>query len=105
MMAPSLAMAQPTRAISSTVAWGPAGLGWFWGFTGSPAADQASSHFVISSGSAMSEVAVFSVKSILRLKPNLSAPSTSFSAPISTPSWPNTVLLDSSVARASVMSP
>ena len=53
----------------------------------------------------MSEVAVFSVKSILRLKPNLSAPSTSFSAPISTPSWPNTVLLDSSVARASVMSP
>ena len=48
MMAPSLAMAQPTRAISNTVAWGPAGLGWFWGFTGSPAADQASSHFVIS---------------------------------------------------------
>ena len=105
MMAPSLAMAEPTRAISNTVACGPGWLSWFMGFTGSPAAAQAVSHSVISAGSAMREVYMTRGKSICRLKPNASAPFTSASAPISTPSWPNTVLEDISVACASVWLP
>ena len=102
-MVPPLAMALPTMAISSTVACGPAGLSCVP--TGSPAAAQAVSHSVISSGSGMSEVASGRSKSMLSLNPNCSAPSTRRSAPICTPSWPYTVLEDTSVARARLMVP
>ena len=110
MMTPSLAMAEPTMAISSTVAWGPAGLsrsGRVGSPTGSPAAAHASSHsfFCRSSAEGMSDSGVYSGKSMSLLKPKSSAPATSFSAPISTPSWPNTVFDESSVAWARVRLP
>lgn len=98
-------MALPTMAICSTVACGPAGLSWFMGLTGTPAAAQAVSHSVISLGSAISDVYMTSGKSNVWLNPKRSAPSTSLSAPICTPSWPYTVLADHQVACSSVCVP
>ena len=72
MIAPSLAIPQPASAISSTVAWGPAGLGWLVVLlspTGSPAAAQAVSHVVMSFASGMTEVARGRSKSMSMLKP------------------------------------
>lgn len=68
-------MALPTMAICSTVACRPAGLSWFMGVDGTPAAAQAVSHSVISLGSAISDVYMTSGKSNVWLNPKRSAPS------------------------------
>ena len=53
----------------------------------------------------MRDVASGKSKSILLLKPNFSAPSTRRSGPSWTPTWPNTVFEETSVARARLMVP
>ena len=103
MMAPSLAMAAPTSAICSTVAWGPAGLSC--SPTGSPQAAQAVSQVVISSGSGMRDVARGKSKGMSSLKPKLHAICTSKSLPSCTPTWPNTVFDEYHMACSRVILP